>query len=92
MHIPHQVHIHPCSHSPHIPCEHDKVLISWLSASSYTLSCCGQHWFVIALTAPLKKEKVIAFSSILVACVTNQAPQSVGGTHLSSVPLGLCHF
>lgn len=30
-------------------------LISWLSTSSYTLSSCGRHRFVIALTAPLKK-------------------------------------
>lgn len=32
-------------------------LISWLSASSYTLSRCGRHRLVIGLTAPLKKRR-----------------------------------
>lgn len=62
------------------------------SASSYTLCCSGRQRLVIALTAPFKKEKVIAFCSIATACMTNQAQQSVGGTHFCSVPLCLCQF
>lgn len=50
-------------------------LISWLSASSPTLSRCGRHGFGDCLDSSIKKEKVIAFCFIPIACMTNQVQQ-----------------